>query len=95
MSHLGKLFTCDHVVHVGVKLTEQVADGCQASCHTLQQLGVAQSSDLHPTKDAMSTYHRYYASCYLAAAALCAMQKTIYSASKIQNKVVRKRRWLN
>ena len=95
MSHLGKLFTCDHVVHVSVKLTEQVADGCQASCHTLQQLGVAQSGDLRPTNDAMSTYHIYYASCNLPAAALCAMQETIYSASKMQNKVVRKQRWLN
>ena len=47
MAHLDKLLSCDDIVHVQVKLTEQVTNGHEASSNTLQELGIAQRSDLH------------------------------------------------
>ena len=47
MAHLDKLLSCDDIVHVQVKLAEQVTNGHEASSNTLQELGIAQRSDLH------------------------------------------------
>ncbi len=35
LAHLDKLLSCDDIVHVQVKLAEQVANGHETSCNTL------------------------------------------------------------
>jgi hypothetical protein len=46
-AHLDELLSCDDIVHVQVKLAEQVTNGHETSSNTLKELGIAQCSDLH------------------------------------------------